>query len=187
MKVLFLTPPLKAWDSHGLHKAANQMHAQVAAYVRNKKIADVVALAATRCEMGQAVEFHGAADIEFVASGAPSALRRMLDNLVDNAVRYAGRARVTVSAEPEFIVVSVEDDGPGVPAEALLSLVTPFERLETSRARHTGGVGLGLSIVKALVESQGGSMTLQNRDEGGLRVTLRLPAQPRLQFDTQNP
>jgi len=112
------------------------------------------------------------------AACAPLALRRMLDNLVDNAVRYAGRARLRVAALGDEVVLTVEDDGPGVPAHALERLLAPFERMEASRGRQTGGAGLGLAIVKGLAESQGGAFTLENRPEGGLRAEIRLPAAP---------
>lgn len=107
---------------------------------------------------------------------SPVALRRMLDNLIDNAIRYGGGARLRAWREAEGVAIAVEDDGPGAPSEALARLKQPFERLEPSRGRGTGGAGLGLAIVEALAESQGGSLTLENRTEGGLRATIRLPA-----------
>lgn len=139
--------------------------------------AEIATLVATRRELGQHVEWHGA-QTPFPVACAPLALRRMLDNLVDNAVRYANGARLQLAVEDGDVLVTVEDDGPGVPDEALPRLTLPFERLEGSRARATGGSGLGLSIVQALATSQGGTLTLQNRAEGGLRATLRLPGHP---------
>ena len=72
--------------------------------------------------------------------------------------------------------IAVEDDGPGVPAAALERLTGPFERLEPSRGRQTGGAGLGLAIVKALAASQGGSLSIENRPQAGLLAVIRLPA-----------
>nr|WP_315219084.1 ATP-binding protein [uncultured Duganella sp.] len=138
---------------------------------------EIAALVAVRRELGQDVEWHGEQATLPVAC-APLALRRMLDNLIDNAVRYAHGARLTATRDDGDVLVTVEDDGPGVPEEALLRLTLPFERLEGSRARATGGSGLGLSIVLALAASQGGTLGLQNRAEGGLRATLRLPGHP---------
>ena len=138
---------------------------------------EIAALVAARRELGQNVAWHGA-QATFPVACAPLALRRMLDNLVDNAVRYANGARLTLAADAGDVLVTVEDDGPGVPDEALPRLTQPFERLDGSRARATGGSGLGLSIVLALATSQGGKLTLQNRAEGGLRATLRLPGHP---------
>lgn len=110
------------------------------------------------------------------ALASPVALRRMLDNLVDNAVRYGGGARLRAWRDVDAIHVAVEDDGPGAPPDALSRMTRPFERLEPSRGRGTGGAGLGLAIVQALAESQGGALSLENRAEGGLRATIRLPA-----------
>lgn len=105
----------------------------------------------------------------------PAAFRRMVGNLVDNAFHYAG-GPVTISVLPfeETVVIAVDDHGPGVPLDTLRKLVEPFVRLETSRARHTGGAGLGLSIVQALAHRFGGSLTLENRAEGGLSARLLL-------------
>lgn len=127
---------------------------------------------AIRQELGQAVTLECAAHARALCP--PLALNRMLANLVDNALRYGERARIRVEGEAGVVRLIVDDDGPGIPAEALARVLQPFERLETSRARSTGGVGLGLSIVKALADSAGVTLTLENRLEGGLRVTLGL-------------
>lgn len=101
--------------------------------------------------------------------------QRMMANLLDNAVRYGGgQARVLVEPEGPFIRIMVEDDGPGVPEPSLPRLTEPFERLEPSRARRTGGVGLGLSIVQALTQRYRGELVLENRAEGGFRAILLL-------------
>lgn len=135
--------------------------------------AEVANFVALRRELGEAVE-DGSRAVGLAAECAPVALRRMLANLTDNAVRYGGGARLTAERSDQHIVVRVEDDGPGAPAGALADLTEPFRRLEPSRGRGTGGAGLGLAIVKALAESQGGSLELENRSEGGLRAILRL-------------
>lgn len=100
------------------------------------------------------------------------ALRRMLANLTDNALRYAGGARLSAGRSGDEVWVQVEDEGPGVPPEALARLKEPFERLEPSRGRDTGGAGLGLAIVEALAREHGGELSLANRPEGGLRARL---------------
>lgn len=107
---------------------------------------------------------------------APLAFRRILSNLVDNALRYGERARVTLRAEDDLILLVVIDNGPGVPNEVIARLTEPFERLEPSRGRHSGGAGLGLSIVKALAETHGGCLELENRTVGGLRAKVLLPS-----------
>ncbi len=133
-------------------------------------------LVALRREMGQTVALAPrAAGAAWVS---PLALRRMVDNLIDNAARYGGA--VTVDARPfdRRVKIVVLDDGPGLPAEALETITAPFERGEASRNRRTGGAGLGLSIVQALAKGQGGGLTLANRPEGGLIATIDLPAPP---------
>jgi len=137
-----------------------------------RELADFVAV---RTQMGEPVGLAAVAAGPLSARCAPLALRRMLANLTDNAVRYGGRARLSAGADGEGVWVRVEDDGPGVPADALARVQEPFERLEPSRGRETGGAGLGLAIVKALARSQGGDLVVENRAEGGLSATVRLP------------
>lgn len=105
----------------------------------------------------------------------PVALKRAIRNLVENAVRYGERARIGLTREAGALVVSVEDDGPGLPPEKIEEVFEPFVRVETSRSRETGGVGLGLSIARSIVRAHGGELTLTNRPEGGLRAEIRLP------------
>lgn len=137
---------------------------------------ELAALVARRRELDQPVTDLTPADQRLVVRVSPVALRRMVDNLMDNAIRYGGGARLRAWRAEGDILVAVEDDGPGAPAEALDRMTRPFERLEPSRGRGTGGAGLGLAIVQALAESQGGGLRLENRSEGGLSATIRLPA-----------
>lgn len=122
------------------------------------------------------------ADVTVAAPGGPVpfacrpvALRRALRNLVDNAVRYGGVARVTVTAEGDAAVLTVADDGPGLPADRIEDAFQPFVRLEPSRNSETGGIGLGLAIARSIVRAHGGTLTLANRAGGGLVATMRLP------------
>ncbi len=109
------------------------------------------------------------------AHATPMAFQRILANLVENAIRYGGGSvRIAAAVAGEDVLVTVEDEGPGVAPADLPSLTEPFVRLETSRARHTGGVGLGLSIVQAMAHRFGGDFLLENRPEGGLRARLVL-------------
>ncbi|MDF3058820.1 MAG: hypothetical protein K0R17_3035 [Rariglobus sp.] len=106
-------------------------------------------------------------------------LARALGNLVRNALRHAGRAAgITLRAaiEGDAVLIIVEDEGPGVPDEALARLGEPLFRPEAARTRETGGAGLGLAIVKSCMEACGGTASFANRTPHGLRVTLRLPA-----------
>jgi signal transduction histidine kinase len=105
----------------------------------------------------------------------PAALKRALTNLIENAVKYGQRARVSLSALPQAVEIAVEDDGPGIPEDQLVKVFEPFYRVESSRNRDTGGVGLGLAIARTVVEAQGGTLALANRTPNGLRATIVLP------------
>lgn len=107
--------------------------------------------------------------------GRAGELRRALQNLIENAVRYGGLADVTLAIEGPWAVISVEDGGPGIPEPAMAEVIKPFVRLEASRNQDTGGHGLGLPITRAIVERHGGRLDLQNRAQGGLRAALVLP------------
>ena len=102
------------------------------------------------------------------------ALKRAVRNLVENAVRYGERARVSVAAGPTGFEIVVEDDGPGIPNEVMDSVFAPFFRIENSRNRETGGIGLGLSIARNMVRHHGGDVILSNTGSG-LRAVINLP------------
>ncbi|RTM01562.1 HAMP domain-containing histidine kinase [Ancylobacter aquaticus] len=104
----------------------------------------------------------------------PDALKRAVRNLVENAVRYGERARVTLRTTPQAIEIEIEDDGPGIPADIAEKVFEPFFRMERSRNRETGGIGLGLSISRNMVRHHGGDITLTNTGQG-LRATISLP------------
>ena len=112
---------------------------------------------------------------ELVYECQPEALRRAITNLLDNAIKYGKRARLSVEATPASIEIVVEDEGPGIPQEELGRVVQPFYRLENSRSPETGGVGLGLAITRSVAEAHGGSLVLSNRPEGGLHASIALP------------
>jgi signal transduction histidine kinase len=105
----------------------------------------------------------------------PAALRRALTNLIENAVKYGGRARVSLTIVPQSVAIAIEDDGPGIPEAELARVFEPFYRVEESRNRDTGGVGLGLAIAKTAIEAQGGALVLSNRTPNGLRAQVTLP------------
>lgn len=108
----------------------------------------------------------------------PDLLTRALRNLVDNAVRYGGGARLAVAVEGRALLIRVEDDGPGIPPDQLGQVLRPFSRLDQSRNRGTGGAGLGLAIAVSIARLHGGTVELENRPEGGLSATLRLAEGP---------
>ena len=117
-----------------------------------------------------------AATVAATATTRPQALRRVLTNLVDNALAYAGHAEVALERDGDAVTIAVRDRGPGIPADQLDAVTQPFRRLETSRSRATGGTGLGLAIARQLAQALGGTLTLLNRDGGGLEASLRLRA-----------
>ena len=105
----------------------------------------------------------------------PLALKRCLTNLVDNALKYGQCAEIVVMDRPERLTLTLRDHGPGIPAAELQRVFEPFYRLESSRSRDTGGVGLGLSIARNIARAHGGELTLRNHPAGGLEALLELP------------
>lgn len=105
----------------------------------------------------------------------PMALRSCLNNLIDNALRYAGTARIELQDSPQALVIRVIDHGPGIAAEQREAVFEPFFRLEGSRNRNSGGVGLGMTIAKEAVERLGGRLHLEETPGGGLTAVLWLP------------
>jgi signal transduction histidine kinase len=122
-------------------------------------------------------------DMDVTYSGPPSLLypcrsvsvKRALRNLIENAVIYGERARVTLARADQELSIAIEDDGPGIPEADFERVFAPFVRLEESRSQETGGIGLGMAIARSIVRGHGGDITLANRPEGGLRVTIDLP------------
>lgn len=102
-------------------------------------------------------------------------LRRALRNLIANAVRYGGKAEVSLGQEDGHVVIAVEDEGRGIPDAEIARMLEPFTRGEASRNRATGGAGLGLTIARAIADQHGGRLVLANRPAGGLRAELWLP------------
>jgi signal transduction histidine kinase len=143
------------------------------AQIRIDLSAMVETLADDLADMGQDVTVSPGA--RAVVRGDAVALRRCIANLVENAVRYGGSARIALAVAGGRVTVAVEDDGPGVPDAAIDRLCEPFYRGEASRNRETGGVGLGLAIARRIADDHGGRLTFANRAEGGLRASITLP------------
>ena len=123
-------------------------------------------------DSGQQVLLEGRIGAPIVTR--PNALRRILMNLIDNALKFGSDVRVRVQLEADRLVIAVVDSGPGIPPDQLEAVLKPFVRLEGSRNRSTGGTGLGLAIAHQLATAMGAELKLQNRDEGGLEVRLTL-------------
>ncbi len=107
----------------------------------------------------------------------PQAVRRALENLIGNAIRYGGRAEVGLLVTPKEVLLTVEDDGPGIPPDRREEAMRPFTRLDASRNQDLGsGAGLGLAIAQDIARNHGGSLTLADSEQlGGLKATLSLP------------
>ena len=104
-----------------------------------------------------------------------TALKRAIRNLIDNAVKYGKTASVAIQTTPKTIEITIDDEGPGIPEKELSRVFEPFYRLEESRSRETGGVGLGLAIALSIVQAHRGEIILSNRPAGGLRASVVLP------------
>jgi signal transduction histidine kinase len=123
-------------------------------------------------DTGADVGFEGAPGV--VIEGDGLALKRLVANLVDNAVKFGGRARVRLAREGSDAVLTVDDDGPGVPPAEMAKVFDPFYRADAARTAG-GGFGLGLSTARSIAQAHGGEVALENRAGGGLRATVRLP------------
>ena len=125
-------------------------------------------------DAGHAAAYEGAPHLAY--GGRPTALKRAFANLIDNAIKYGGMAKVVLATAGDGITVVVEDDGPGIAEDELDKVFAPFYRVDPSRSRESGGTGLGLAVVRSVVRGHGGDVVLANRAEGGLRATVTLPA-----------
>ena len=136
----------------------------------------VQSLADDLADTGLDVAVADAASVAVV--GDPLALRRLFANLLDNAVKYGGGARVSVRREGDVATVTVADDGPGLPDDALARVFDPFERGDAWRDPSTGGVGLGLALARGIARAHRGEVWLERVEAGGLRARVRLPVAP---------
>lgn len=146
------------------------------AIVEETRTVDLAALLGSLCddlaELGHDVTFQESDRISYRCR--PDNLKRAVRNLIENALRYAGSAAVKVRTLPNSVEILIDDDGPGIPASEREQVFAPFYRLETSRNRETGGVGLGLSIARAIACHHGGDVVLSSNNPG-LRAAVILP------------
>ncbi|WP_085710963.1 MULTISPECIES: HAMP domain-containing sensor histidine kinase [unclassified Pseudomonas] len=137
---------------------------------------DVQALVESLCENAQ----DQGADVQVSGHCAPlavqpMALRSCINNLMDNALRYAGQAHIELQDQREHLLIRVIDRGPGIAADKREAVFEPFFRLEGSRNRNSGGVGLGMTIAREAAQRQGGQLNLEETPGGGLTAVIRLP------------
>ena len=127
-------------------------------------------------DAGKTVHLEGRVGAPIV--GRPNAMRRIVMNLIDNALIFGSDVRVRVNAGDGQLSIAVVDNGPGIPPDELDAVLKPFYRVESSRNRSTGGTGLGLAIAHQLAMAMGAELKLQNRPEGGLEARLTMPTRP---------
>ena len=143
------------------------------------RIVDLVALVDSVCadlaDMGQDVRFDGDQSGRLPRACHPIALKRAVRNLVENAVRYGDQARVEITASNTDVAISVEDNGPGISPQDRERIFEPFVRLEESRNRETGGIGLGLAIARTIIRANGGDIVVSEGSTGGAKFTIQLP------------
>jgi two-component system osmolarity sensor histidine kinase EnvZ len=138
--------------------------------------ADVAALAREAI-----VAASARSNLEFIAAEPvtmrlrPLALKRAISNLANNAADHGKKVRVSVSASSGEAIITIEDDGPGIPPENYEDAFRPFSRLDAARNQNVSGVGLGLTIARDTARAHGGDVTLGKSELGGLRATIRLP------------
>ncbi|MBN1426849.1 MAG: HAMP domain-containing protein [Anaerolineae bacterium] len=151
------------------------------------ELLDVGEVARSRCERLAPLTARRHIDLRVIvedtadlrAPGDPDRLAQVIDNLVDNAIRHApdgSEVTVSVAREHSDVRCAVSDHGPGIPAQHLPLIFERFYRVDASRGRHTGGAGLGLAIVRALVLAQGGQVSAHSIEGEGTTITFRLPS-----------
>jgi signal transduction histidine kinase len=165
-------------DVHDLEEIVNSVleFARSGAAAAGGETVDLLALAQGTAEDFPGVEVREEEDgVPLLVTSDGTGLKRCLFNLIQNARRYGDKVRIILREDDEDAVILIEDNGPGIAASELPQVLRPFYRGEGSRNRASGGIGLGLAITNRIVQSLGGQLLLENRSEGGLRATIRLP------------
>ncbi len=128
-------------------------------------------------ELGHQIEYH-ADNPRVIILGRRLALKRAITNFIANAVKYAERITIEMKENNGAPIITIDDDGPGIPEDDLESIFEPFYRPDQARSSHTGGVGLGLSVAHDILLNHQATCKLSNRDNGGLRVTIHFRRKP---------
>lgn len=150
--------------------------ARGAAVSERREEVDVAELLARQVADRKNVTLNRADQASAKVRGDGVALRRLFANLLDNALHYGASAGVMLERSGSQVVVTVDDDGPGIPAIERAAVFEPFYRIEPSRSRETGGAGLGLAIARAIAEAHGGCISADAAPKGGARIRVALPA-----------
>ncbi len=135
----------------------------------------VESVAADLSDLGNDVHVREAEKITYACR--PHGMKRALRNLIENALRYGERADIALIVRDDRLLITINDEGPGIPTSDIERMFQPFVRLDESRSEETGGIGLGLAIARSIIRSHGGDIELTNRAEGGLRATIVVPRQ----------
>ena len=142
-----------------------------------KSLVDLSALVEDICEdgmdAGEKATFSGPRNVTI--SCRPTAMRRAISNLVDNAIKYGGKAHVTLAPEAGRALITIEDEGFGIPRSEREKVFEPFYRIGSARGPSTGGVGLGLSVTRFIVWEHGGGYHPRQSQRRGLSVRVELP------------
>jgi signal transduction histidine kinase len=142
-----------------------------------RRLVDLSSLVEDICEdaadAGGQVVYSGPRTLDVLCR--PGMMRRAIANLIENAMKYGGHARVNLERAPDQIAITVEDDGPGIPIEEQEKVFAPFYRGTPARDPDKGGVGLGLSVARTIAREHGGDITIKNRPQGGLSARIELP------------
>lgn len=184
MKLQIAMMPESAY-TRGFHDDIEDMEGMLAAYLafargevaEVPKLLDLGNFLHEIVKAAQVQNPHITAEIEtpFETQLRPNAMRRCINNLISNAMRYAENAHVTLARRDHFADIYIDDDGPGIPKDRREDVFRPFLRLDESRNMDTGGVGLGLAIARDIARAHGGDITLTQSLKGGLRAHLWFP------------
>jgi two-component system osmolarity sensor histidine kinase EnvZ len=169
----------------GMRKDVDEMAGMLEAYLAfargdSGEVAQPTDMAMALEELRSDAERHGhTATVTFhglpVVTVKPAAFKRCIANLVSNAARYAKTVAITGHRDHRYLTVTIDDDGPGIPADMREEVFKPFLRLDGARNQDEGGTGLGLAIARDIARSHGGDITLSDSPMGGLRAAVRVP------------
>lgn len=167
-------------DTRAARKDVDEMEAMLTGYLdfargMGSEKPQTVQLAAFISDIVQGREIAIAPFEDTAVSIRPLMLKRCLENLISNAVKYGNICNLTVESAPGFLLISVADDGPGIPESQRQAVFKAFQRLDEARNQNIEGVGLGLSISQDIAQLHGGTILLEDSNLGGLKATLRLP------------
>lgn len=150
---------------------------------KNKSKLDLASLIQSLCDEMQDIGSHVSFKTrsrQIAFFGRRLALKRAFSNLISNAIKYGHFARVEIETRKKEIIITIQDNGPGIPEEELTNVLQPFYRVDASRSRSSagGGVGLGLAVAKEIITHHNGTIQLTNAIEGGLKIIVTFPTEP---------